>query len=49
MRMQPPGSDEPYNGNRLQRFMDLDRTEIREAIERMQSAAVQPPPTVNQL
>lgn len=47
MRMQPPGSDEPYDGNRLQRFMDMDRAEIRDVIERMQTGAV--PPTVNQV
>lgn len=38
MRMQPPGSDEPFNGQRLQRFMDLDRAEIAEMIAHMPPA-----------
>lgn len=25
MRMNPPGSDEPYNGTRMARFVDVDK------------------------
>lgn len=26
MRMQPPGSDKPYDGSRLKRFLDVDKS-----------------------
>lgn len=25
MRMNPPGSDEPYDGSRMERFIDVDK------------------------
>lgn len=34
MRKYPPGSDQPFNGTRLQRFMDLD-SEVRDKMDKV--------------
>lgn len=35
MRKNPPGSDEPFNGNRLKRFLDLD-AEVKKMMKKNQ-------------
>lgn len=39
MRMYPPGSDAPYNGTKLVKFMELD-AEIRLKVTKGESSAL---------